>query len=150
MVEAYRPQYLHSYFFYDRSLMALVAGYLLNIPRGVSCYADHLLKDYELKVVPFHLELCSIVIATSERIRQELLEIAPQTDPNRILVKPNGIDTECFPVMQRVEPVEGEPFRLVSVCRIEPKKGSYRSGGSREPPAAARIECRGAHCGDRR
>ena len=44
MVEAYRPQYLHSYFFYDRSLMALVAGYLLNIPRGISCYADHLLK----------------------------------------------------------------------------------------------------------
>ena len=123
MVEAYRPQYLHSYFFYDRSLMALVAGYLLNIPRGISCYADHLLKDYELKVVPLHLELCDLVIATSERIKQELLEIAPQTDPNRILVKPNGIDTECFPVMQRLEPVEGEPFRLVSVCRIEPKKG---------------------------
>ncbi|MGH9386536.1 MAG: glycosyltransferase, partial [Vicinamibacterales bacterium] len=27
MVEAYRPAYLHSYFFYDRSLMALVASY---------------------------------------------------------------------------------------------------------------------------
>ena len=123
MVEAYRPQYLHSYFFYDRSLMALVAGYLLDIPRGVSCYADHLLKDYELKVVPLHMELCSIIIATSERIKRELLQIAPRTDPSRILVKPNGIDTECFPVMQRIEPVEGAPFRLVSVCRIEPKKG---------------------------
>ena len=123
MVEAYRPQYLHSYFFYDRSLMALVAGYLLDIPRGVSCYADHLLKDYELKVVPLHMELCSIIIATSERIKRELLEIAPRTDPSRILVKPNGIDTDCFPVMQRIEPVEGVPFRLVSVCRIEPKKG---------------------------
>ena len=73
MVEAYRPQYLHSYFFYDRSLMALVAGYLLNIPRGISCYADHLFKDYELKVVPLHLELCSVIIATSERIKRELL-----------------------------------------------------------------------------
>jgi glycosyltransferase involved in cell wall biosynthesis len=123
MVEAYRPQYLHSYFFYDRSLMALVAGYLLNIPRGISCYADHLLKDYELKVVPLHLELCDIVIATSERVKRELLEIAPHADPNRVLVKPNGIATECFPVMQRREPAEGEPFRLVSVCRIEPKKG---------------------------
>jgi glycosyltransferase involved in cell wall biosynthesis len=123
MVEAYRPQYLHSYFFYDRSLMALVAGYLLNIPRGISCYADHLLKDYELKVVPLHLELCDIVIATSERIKQELLEIAPQTNPSRILVKPNGIDTECFPRIERSEPAAGAPFRLVSVCRIEPKKG---------------------------
>jgi glycosyltransferase involved in cell wall biosynthesis len=123
MVEAYSPQYLHSYFFYDRSLMALVASYLLDIPRGVSCYADHLLKDYELKVVPLHLELCSIIIATSERIKRELLEIAPQADSTRILVKPNGIDTEFFPIMQRAEPAQGEPFRLVSVCRIEPKKG---------------------------
>jgi glycosyltransferase involved in cell wall biosynthesis len=123
MVEAYRPDYLHSYFFYDRSLMALVAGYLLDIPRGISCYADHLLKDYDLKVVPLHLELCDIVIATSERIKHELLGIAPQVDPNRILVKPNGIDPECFPIFERAEPVEGEPFHLVSVCRIEPKKG---------------------------
>lgn len=123
MVEAYRPEYLHSYFFYDRSLMTLVAGYLLNIPRGITCYADHLLRDYELKVVPLHLELCNIVIATSDRIKQELLEIAPQTDPNRIVVKPNGIDTEAFPRIERFEPVEGAPFRLVSVCRIEPKKG---------------------------
>lgn len=123
MVEAYRPEYLHSYFFYDCSLMALVAGYLLNIPRGISCYADHLLKDYELKVVPLHLELCDIVIATSTRIKQELLEIAAHADTNRILVKPNGINTECFPCLERAEPAEGEPFRLVSVCRIEPKKG---------------------------
>jgi glycosyltransferase involved in cell wall biosynthesis len=103
--------------------MALVAGYLLDIPRGVSCYADHLLKDYELKVVPLHLELCSIVIATSQRIKNELLGIAPNADPRRILVKPNGIDTECFPRMERVDPASGAPFRLVSVCRIEPKKG---------------------------
>jgi glycosyltransferase involved in cell wall biosynthesis len=123
MVEAYRPEYLHSYFFYNGSLMALVAGYLLNIPRGISCYADHLLKDYELKVVSLHLELCDIVIATSERIKRELLEIAPHADTNRILVKPNGINTECFPRLERTEPAEGGPFRLVSVCRIEPKKG---------------------------
>ena len=36
MVEAYRPDYLHSYFFYDRSLMALVAGYLLGHPPRAS------------------------------------------------------------------------------------------------------------------
>ena len=102
--------------------MALVAGYLLDIPRGVSCYADHLLKDYELKVVPLHMELCSIIIATFDVIKRELLEIAPRTDPSRILVKPNGIDTDCFPVIQRIEPVEGVPFRLVSVCRASNRK----------------------------
>ena len=123
MAEAYRANYLHSYFFYDRSLMALIAGYMLDIPRGISCYADHLLQDYELKVVPLHLELCSIVVATSERIRNELLTIAPSADPARILVKPNGIDCERFPLMDRPQPTNGEPFRLVCVCRIEPKKG---------------------------
>jgi glycosyltransferase involved in cell wall biosynthesis len=123
MVEAYRPAYLHSYFFYDRSLMTLVAAYLLGIPRGISCYADHLLKDYELKVVPLHLELCDLVIATSERIKRELLSLAPRADASHILVKPNGIDTACFPVMRRHEPTAGAPFRLVTVCRIEPKKG---------------------------
>jgi glycosyltransferase involved in cell wall biosynthesis len=123
MVEAYRPAYLHSYFFYDRSLMALVAGYLLDIPRGISCYADHLLQDYELKVVPLHLELCQLVIATSERIKLELLQLAPRADPSKILVKPNGIDTERFPVMERSDPAAGAPFRLIALCRIEPKKG---------------------------
>ncbi len=123
MVEAYRPHYLHSYFFYDRSLMSLIAGYLLGIPRGVSCYADHLLKDYELKVVPLHMELCDVVVATSERIKRELLGIAPGTDPDRIVVKPNGIDTAAFPSLERAEPGEGTPFRLATVCRIEPKKG---------------------------
>jgi glycosyltransferase involved in cell wall biosynthesis/GT2 family glycosyltransferase len=123
MVEAYRPQYLHSYFFYDRSLMALIAGHLLGIPRGISCYADHTLKDYELKVVALHLELCDIVIATSERIKRELLEIAPQADPDRILVKPNGIDTERFSMIERGDLGLGTAFRLVTVSRIEPKKG---------------------------
>jgi glycosyltransferase involved in cell wall biosynthesis len=123
MVEAYRPHYLHSYFFYDRSLMALVAGFLLDIPRGVSCYADHMLQDYELKLVPLHLELCDVVVATSERIKGELLALAPHADAGRILVKPNGIDVERFPVLSRPEPAGDQPFRLATVCRIEPKKG---------------------------
>jgi glycosyltransferase involved in cell wall biosynthesis len=123
MVEAYRPEYLHSYFFYDRSLMALVAGYLLEIPRGISCYADHVLKDYELKVVPLHLELCDVVVATSARIKRELMALAPNVPEDRVLVKPNGIDTDRFSIQERREPNPGTPFRLVTVCRIEPKKG---------------------------
>jgi glycosyltransferase involved in cell wall biosynthesis len=125
MVEAYRPDYLHSYFFYDRSLMALIAGFLLRIPRGISCYADHNLTDYELKVVGLHLELADLVIATSERIKRELLAISPAADPDRILVKPNGIDTVAFPAIDRgaASPGAGAPLRLVTVSRIEPKKG---------------------------
>lgn len=123
LVEAYRPHYIHSYFFYERSLMALIAAYLLDIPRGISCYADHLLHDYDLKVVPLHLEWCDVVIATSERIKRELLSLAPQVKPERILVKPNAIDTEYFPLFTRHEPAVNEPFRLVCVSRLDPKKG---------------------------
>ncbi len=123
MVEAYRPHYIHSYFFYDRSFMALVASYLLDIPRGISCYADHLLKDYEFKLVPLHMQLCSIVIATSKRIKTELLTLAPNTDPERILVKPNAINSSWFPFHQRTDPEGNIPFRLICVSRIEPKKG---------------------------
>lgn len=123
MVEAYRPDYLHSYFFYEGALFTFVASYLLDIPRGVSCYADHMLKDYELKVVPLHLKQCSIIVATSQRIKEELLAIAPDIAPNRILVKPNAVDMRTFSSVSVKEPDGGEPYRLVSVSRIEPKKG---------------------------
>jgi len=123
MAEAWGAQYLHSYFFYDRSLMSLIAGQVLGLPRGVSCYADHLLNDYELKVVPLHVETCDVVVATSARIKRELLALVPGTDPDKILVKPNAIDCTRFPVIPRVEPPPGEPFRVAVTSRIEPKKG---------------------------
>lgn len=125
MVEAYRPDYLHSYFFYEGALFTFVASYLLDIPRGVSCYTDHMLKDYELKVVPLHLKQCSIIVATSQRIKEELIAIAPDIDPHRILVKPNAVDMRNFPSVSVKEPDGGEPYRLVSVSRIEPKKGLH-------------------------
>jgi glycosyltransferase involved in cell wall biosynthesis len=123
MVQAYRPAYLHSYFFYEGSLFALVAAFLLDVPRGVSCYADHLLSDYVLKVVPLHLRLCSVIVATSNRIQRELVGMIPDADADRILVKPNAIDCRSFPASTRPEPKGGGPFRLVCVSRIEPKKG---------------------------
>jgi glycosyltransferase involved in cell wall biosynthesis/SAM-dependent methyltransferase len=123
MVEAYRPDYVHSYFFYEGSLFALITARLLNIPRGVSCYADHMLDDYALKVVPVHLRECRMIIATSERIKDELLGIGAQDISPHILVKPNGIDPARFPAVNRPGASDGKPFRLVSLSRIEPKKG---------------------------
>ena len=123
LVAAYRPDYLHSYFFYEGTFFTLCASLLLDIPRGVSCYADHMLEDYALKVVPLHMEQCTLVVATSARIRQELLRLAPGVDGSRIVVKPNGINTSRFPVIVLDEPASGEPHRVVCVSRIEPKKG---------------------------
>lgn len=123
MVESCRPDYLHSYFFYEGTLFTYVASELLNIPRGVSCYADHMLDDYALKLVPLHMEQCSIVVATSARIKRELLGLAPHANPGTIIVKPNAVDAKRFPVTERPEPEPGQPYRLSCVSRIEPKKG---------------------------
>src|SRR5215510_11035187 len=123
MVEAYQPDYLHSYFFYEGTLFTLFASYLLDIPRGVSCYADHMLEDYILKVVPLHLATCHIVLATSHRIKQELLDLAPEVDPERILVKPNAVNVAQFPAVSLANPEPDQPYRLICVSRIEPKKG---------------------------
>ena len=123
MVEAYQPAYLHSYFFYEGTLFTLFASYLLDIPRGVSCYTDHMLKDYILKVVPLHLATSQIVIATSHRIKQELLDLAPEVDPARIIVKPNAVNMAQFPAVSLANPEQEQPYRLICVSRIEPKKG---------------------------
>ncbi len=121
LAEAYDPAYLHSYFFYEGTLFTYVASSLLGVPRGVSCYADHVLDDYALKTVALHLRQCRLVVATSQRIRAELLAIAPEA--TGVLVKPNGIDAEQFPARVRCDPPAGEPFRIIAVNRIEPKKG---------------------------
>jgi glycosyltransferase involved in cell wall biosynthesis len=123
LVEAFQPRYLHSYFFYEGTLFTFVASYLLRIPRGVSCYSDHLLQDYDLKVVALHLRHCALVVATSQRIKRELLQMAPGLDADRVLVKPNAINASRFPIAERRDPAAGEPYRLVSVCRLDPKKG---------------------------
>lgn len=123
LVDSYRPDYLHSYFFYEGTLFTLVASQLLGIPRGVSCYADHMLGDYRLKVLPLHLRTCDIVVATSERIRRELASFLPGESVDNVVVKPNAIDIARFPDAERPEPGPGEPFRIVSVSRLEPKKG---------------------------
>ncbi len=122
LVEAWRPAYLHSYFFYEGTLFARIAARLLGIPRGVSCYADHQVDDYRLKLVGHNVRECAVVVATSERIRRELLEAAGTRAP-QIVVKPNAVDAACFPYSERPLPAADGPFEIVCVSRIEPKKG---------------------------
>lgn len=119
---AYEPDYLHSYFFYEGTFFCLVASYLLDIPRGTSAYADHLLDDYDLKLIPLQLRQASLLIATSCRIKKELLSLGPCPEPERILVKPNAVDAQRFSVPDRTFGAP-PPHKLVAVGRIDPKKG---------------------------
>jgi glycosyltransferase involved in cell wall biosynthesis len=118
--EAWQPDYIHTYFFYEALLFGFVAGQLLGIPRGVSCYADHMVDDYELKLVALHMATCDVVVATSARIQRELEELCGRPLPNAI-VKPNGIDSTSFaPVVRASSP---QSIRGVCVNRIHAKKG---------------------------
>jgi glycosyltransferase involved in cell wall biosynthesis len=123
-VELAGADYLHTYFFYDQSFLALMAAYLLGIPRGVTAYADHMMNDYAFKCVPLQLELADIVVATSRRIKNELSAIGGGRFDDKIIVKPNGIDTARFPCVDAATRLgaDGDP-ELIVVNRIEPKKG---------------------------
>ncbi|MGB3968800.1 MAG: glycosyltransferase, partial [Planctomycetota bacterium] len=123
MAELAGARYLHSYFFYDQSFMAMQAAWLLDLPRGVSCYADHMLDDYPFKLVPLHVELASVVVATSARIKKELSAKTGGRFDDKIIVKPNGVDGARFPPRSRPDRAAGEPFEVISISRIEPKKG---------------------------
>jgi|GEM_PF-2508843 len=116
-------RYLHSYFFYDQSFMAMIAAWVLDLPRGVSCYADHMMDDFEFKLVPLHVELADVIVATSARIKHELSQLSGGHWDDKIVVKPNGVDGERFPARVRPARAAGEPFEVISVSRIEPKKG---------------------------
>ncbi len=123
-VELAGAPYLHTYFFYDQSFLGLIAAYLLQIPRGVTAYADHMLGDYQFKCVPLHLELADIVVATSRRIKTELGAIGGGRFDDKIIVKPNGIDVARFPlVAPETRLAAGGVPELIAVNRIEPKKG---------------------------
>ena len=69
------------------------------------------------------LERADLVVATSQGIRGELIEIAPTVAPS-ILVKPNTVDPDCFATTRKRDGGDG-PLRLVSVSRFDPKKGRY-------------------------
>ncbi len=120
--KAWRADYLHSYFFYEQSLFALVTARLLDIPRGISCYADHMLDDYALKLVPLHLRSASIMLATSRRIKVEL-EAIHGSPLASIVIKVNAVDATSFSVARQRRRQAADGLSLLCVSRIDAKKG---------------------------
>jgi glycogen(starch) synthase len=96
MAELFGARYLHSYFFYEQSFMAMLASEVLGIPRGISAYADHMLADWPFKLVPLQLQTAQLVVATSRRVKDELVRIGGAAVADRILVKPDGVDGESL------------------------------------------------------
>ena len=122
-VELSKARYLHGYFFYDMSFMVMHASRVLGIPYGITCYADHMLDDYPLKLAKEHMQRASLVVATSRRIAGELEQIAGKSLADKLLVKPNGVDGSRFPPEAAARPRDRSKLDVLSVSRFEPKKG---------------------------
>lgn len=122
LVELSSARYLHSWFFYDMSFLAMFAAAVLDIPRTISCYVDHRLDDHPFKLVRLQIETADLVLATSQRTRDELIAIAGPAAAAKIAVQHIGVDGTAFRPL-RAHRATTDVFELVSVCRLEPKKG---------------------------
>ena len=126
MAEIAGARYLHSWFCYDESFMAMFASQVLGIPRGLSCYVDHVLDDHPMKLVGMHLATADLVLATSARAQRELVGIGGAACAARVLVQPIGVDAAALRPLRRRRDGRGDgDFVLLSVSRIEPKKGLH-------------------------
>jgi hypothetical protein len=115
-------RYLQTWFCYDESFCAMFAAAVLGIPRGLSCHVDHVLADHPFKLVALQLATADLVTAISARTRDGLLAIGGPAVASRILQKRIGVDgTHLRSLRGRARPAA--PFELLSVSRIEPKKG---------------------------
>ena len=113
-------RYLQTWFCYEESFLAMFAAAVLDVPRGLSCHVDHVLADHPFKLVALHLETADLVTAISERTRAELLAIGGAACAPRLLRKRIGVDGER---LRPLRDLARAPFELLSVSRLEPKKG---------------------------
>lgn len=115
-------RYLQTWFCYDESFCAMFAAAVLGIPRGLSCHVDHVLADHPFKLVALHLATADVVTAIGAHTRDELLAIGGPACASRILVKRIGVDGSVLRTLRgRTRPTA--PVELLSISRLEPKKG---------------------------
>ena len=122
LCELARVRYLQTWFCYDMSFMAMFAAAVLGVPRGLSCHVDHVLDDHPLKLVALQVATADLVLAISRRTERELLQIAGERHSGRVLVKRVGVDATRLRALRGARNT-GERLELVSISRIEPKKG---------------------------
>lgn len=115
-------RYLQTWFCYDESFCAMFAAAVLGIPRGLSCHVDHVLADHPFKLVSLQLETADVITAIGARTRDELLAIGGAACAPRILVKRIGVDGTALTTL-RGQRRPTTPVELLSISRIEPKKG---------------------------
>ncbi|HKR13396.1 MAG TPA: glycosyltransferase family 4 protein [Pyrinomonadaceae bacterium] len=118
-LESWKPDWLHAHFLGMPAAAACLLSQRLNVPLSISAHArDIFVPQVDLA------KLCSrarFVSTCSEHARTSLIEQLPSQLAKRVVHFSH--DVECGPTVKNQEQVNGFPLRLLSVCRLVPKKG---------------------------
>lgn len=118
-LESWKPDWLHAHFLAMPAAAACLLSQRLNVPLSISAHAR------DVFVPQVHLtKVCSrarFVSTCSEQARTSLTEQLPPLLAERVVHFPH--DVECGLRVKNRELVNGVPLRILSVCRLVPKKG---------------------------
>ena len=118
-LESWKPDWLHAHFLAMPAAAACLLSQRLNVPLSISAHA----RDIFVPQVNL-TKVCSrarFVSTCSEHARTSLMEQLPPLLAERVEHFPH--DVECGLTVRNRELVNGVPLRILSVCRLVPKKG---------------------------
>jgi glycosyltransferase involved in cell wall biosynthesis len=119
LLESWKPDWLHAHFLAMPAATASLLSQRVGVPLSISAHA----RDVFVPQVRF-AKVCSrarFVSACSEHARASLTEQLPATLAERVLHLPH--DVECGLTLKKRAAAAGAPLRILSVCRLVPKKG---------------------------
>ena len=118
-LENWKPDWLHAHFLGMPAAAACLLSQRLNVPLSISAHA----RDVFVPQVNLN-KVCSrarFVSTCSEHARMSLMEQLRPLLAERVVHFPH--DVECGLTVKNREQVNGIPLRILSVCRLVPKKG---------------------------
>jgi glycosyltransferase involved in cell wall biosynthesis len=118
-LERWKPDWIHSHFLG----LPAAAGSLLASRMGVSISISAHARDVFVPTLR-PAAVCGqarFVAACSEHARASLAERLPSTLAERVVYFPHHLT--CEATVRKIDTVQNGPLRLLSVCRLVPKKG---------------------------
>lgn len=115
----WKPDWVHAHFLGKPAAIACLLAEQLHVPFSISAHA----RDVFVPLVRL-ASVCArarFVAACSEHTQASLMGRLPAPLAERVVYFPHHVD--CPPILPELEPPKDTPLRLLSVCRLVPKKG---------------------------
>lgn len=113
--------HLHAHFLHLPALVTRLLAELLEVSYGVSAHARDIFVP-EVRSGPLCREARTVLVCSEHGARQ-LRRSIRDSDASRIVVHRHGVDVSRMPCRPDRPFDSRGPLRLVSVCRLVPKKG---------------------------